>query len=96
MKNHEFYPDENREKAEPNNRPTHGELRIAYGKIAEARSYVLQALSHIDPLDERIDARVIPDLRNAVIRLEFFLERKMRESLEAVEDELPRNMRRKK
>lgn len=70
-----------KEKAEPSNRPSYGELRIAYGKIAEARSLILQAMSHIDPLDERVDARVLPDLNMAYARLDGFLDRKLRDPI---------------
>lgn len=82
------------DKAKPSNRPSYGELRIAYGKIAEARSLILQALSHIDPLDERVDARVFPDLNAAYARLDGFLDRKLREPiLKELLGELPKSAR---
>ena len=83
-----------KEKAEPSNRPTYGELYNAYGKIAEARSLLLQAMSHIDPLDERVDARVLPDLNAAYSRLDLFLDRKLREPiLKEVLGKLPESTR---
>lgn len=81
-------------KAEPRNRPHYVELRIAYGKIADARNHILRAMAYIDPLDKRANARVLPDLDMAYALLDAFLERKLREPIpKAVLDELLKSAR---